>query len=175
MSQLENFRREVDEFFKNHPQSPLEPEQQADFAGLDYYEPNDDLVLEVEVERYPDDEPIVVMQTSTGDAQEFRPWGTFDFEVDSEKATLTIYADPHGHDFFMPFRDATSGHETYGAGRYMDDHRPALEYLGGSRLKVDFNYAYNPYCAYSEFYSCPLPPHENWLRVPIRAGEKKFE
>lgn len=175
MDQLERFRRQVDEFLKHHPQSPLEPDRQADFEGLDYYELNDQLIMEVEVERFADDEPTVVMQTSTGDVQEYRPWGKFTFEVEGEPAALTIYADPHGHDFFMPFRDATSGNETYGAGRYMDDHRPALEHLGGNRFRVDFNYAYNPYCAYSELYSCPLPPHDNWLRVPIRAGEKKFE
>jgi uncharacterized protein (DUF1684 family) len=173
MDQLEQFRREIDEFMKHHPQSPLDHDQRQDFGGLNYYEPNDDLAFEVQ--RLPADEPIVEMQTSTGDTQHYRRWGQFTFEVDGQEATLTIYSNPHGHDFFMPLRDATSGEETYGAGRYMDDHRPGLRHLGGDRFHVDFNYAYNPYCAYSEYYSCPLPPRENWLKVPIRAGEKIFE
>jgi uncharacterized protein (DUF1684 family) len=175
MSELEDLRHEIDQFMKHHPQSPLDHDQQHSFEGLDYYEPSDDLVLEVEVDRFPDDEPIVVMQTNTGDSQNYRRWGTFTFEVDGQPASLTVYSNPHGHDFFLPFKDATNGKETYGAGRYLDDHRPAIQRLSGNRLQIDFNYAYNPYCAYSEYFSCPLPPIENWLRVPIRAGEKKPE
>ena len=174
MSQLQEFRSEIDQFMKNHPQSPLDDDQRLDFNGLDYYDYNQDLVLEVEVDRFPEDEPVVVMQTSTGDTQEFRRWGQFTFQVD-EEATMVIYSNAHGHDFFMPFRDSTNGSETYGAGRYMDDHRPGMRLLGPDRFEIDFNYAYNPYCAYSPYYSCPLPPRENWLKVPIRAGEKNYE
>jgi len=175
MSQLQDFRREIDNFLKNHPQSPLDHEQQHDFSGLDYYDYNQDLVLEVEIERFPEDEPMVVMQTSTGDTQEYKRWGQFTFQVKGNEATMVIYSDAHGHEFFMPFKDSTNGSETYGAGRYMDDHRPGMRQLGPERFEIDFNYAYNPYCAYNLAYSCPLPPRENWLKVPIRAGEKNFE
>jgi uncharacterized protein (DUF1684 family) len=175
MSELADLRQEIDEFMKYHPQSPLEPEQQEAFAGLNYFEENGDLILKVEVERFPDGEPIVTMQTSTGDTQQYRRWGKFSFDVEGKEAALTIYSDPHGHEFFMPFRDSTNGDETYGAGRYMDNHRPGMRNLGGNRFKVDFNFCYNPYCAYNDLYSCPLPPRENWLKVPIRAGEKDFK
>ena len=175
MSELSEFRAAVDDFMQFHPQSPLDGEQQADFEGLNYYDDNEALVFEVEVERLPDTEPLIDMETSTGDVQPFRRWGRFTFEVDGEEATLTLYSDPHGHEFFMPFHDATSGHETYGAGRYLDDNRPGLQQLAGNRFEIDFNYAYNPYCAYNEYYSCPLPPAENWLKVPIRAGEKNYK
>jgi uncharacterized protein (DUF1684 family) len=175
MGQLENLRRDIDSFMKDHPQSPLAHDQQKRFEGLDYYEVNQDLILEVEIERFPDGEPIVTMQTSTGDAQQYRRWGRFSFEVEGQKASMTIYSDPMGRDFFMPFKDATNGKETYGAGRYMDEHRPGFSPLDGDRFEVDFNYAYNPYCAYSPHYSCPLPPRENWVQVPIRGGEKDFE
>jgi uncharacterized protein len=177
MSQLgvQEFRQAVDDMMAHHPQSPLDDEQRQTFTGLHYFPYNEELALEVEAERLPEDEPIVTMMTSTGDTQQYRRWGTFTFEVDGQPATATLYSGPHGHDFFLPFRDATSGQETYGAGRYMDDHRPALRRLAGNRFRVDFNYAYNPYCAYSEDYSCPLPPRENWLPVPIRAGEKDFK
>lgn len=175
MSQLQDFRREIDNFMKNHPQSPLDHEQRQDFDGLEYYDYNQDLDLEVEVERFPEEKPMVVMETSTGDAQEFKQWGQFTFQVDGEEATMVIYSDAHGQEFFMPFKDSTNGSETYGAGRYMDDHRPGFRQLGSNRFGIDFNYAYNPYCTYSPYYSCPLPPRENWLKVPIRAGEKNFE
>ncbi len=175
MSELEDLRHEIDQFMKHHPQSPLDHDQQHSFESLDYYEPNDDLVLEVEVERFPDDEPIVVMQTNTGDSQNYRRWGTFNFEVGGQPASLTVYSNPDGHDFFLPFKDGTNGKETYGAGRYLDDHRPAIQRLDKNRLQIDFNYAYNPYCAYSEHFSCPLPPRDNWLKVPIAAGEKNFK
>lgn len=175
MNQLTEFRQEIDSFLKYHPQSPLDDDQQQDFEGLKYYDYNPDLILEVEVERFPDDEPTVTMQTSTGDIQSYRRWGQFKLSVDGQEATMVIYSDTHGHEFFMPFKDATNGNETYGAGRYMDDHRPAIRRIGDNKFQIDFNYAYNPYCAYSPLYSCPLPPRENWLRVPIRAGEKDFK
>jgi len=175
MSQIADLRKDVDDFLKKHPQSPLGHEQQETFTGLDYFDINPELVFEVEVERFADDEPIITMQTSTGDEQEYRRWGRFSFEIGGKSASMTIYSDRFGQDFFMPFKDGTNGSETYGAGRYMDEHRPGFRPLAGDMFEVDFNYAYNPYCAYSSAYSCPLPPRENWLKVPIRAGEKSFD
>jgi hypothetical protein len=171
MGHLEQFRREIDEFMRYHPQSPLDHDQRHEFSGLNYYDLDESLILEVEIERFPEDEPVVVMETSTGDQQDYRRWGKFTFEVEGVEAALTLYVDSHG-EYFLPFRDGTSGSDTYGAGRYMDDHRPAIQPLEGDRLRINFNYAYNPYCAYSPNFSCPLPPAENWLQVPIRAGEK---
>ncbi len=174
MSQLQELRQQIDDFMGHHPQSPLTWDQQKAFAGLDYYDENKDLALVVTVERFPESESLIEMETSTGDRRPYRRWGRFTIVVDGQEAALTIYSDPHGHDFFMPFRDLTSGKETYGAGRYMDNHRPGLQPLSDNQVEIDFNYAYNPYCAYQPAYSCPLPPSENWLKVPIRAGEKKY-
>jgi len=103
-------------------------------------------------------------------------YGTFEFEIDGAPLRLSAYksvpAAAHHHEsesLFVPFHDVTSGKETYGAARYLDiEEQPGDEYV------VDFNVAYNPYCAYSEDYVCPFPPRENWLAVPIRAGEKNF-
>lgn len=156
----------------HHPQSPLDEEQRDRFTGLAYFAANDDLIFETEVERFADDEPLLEMETSTGEARPFRRWGRFLFTVEGQPASLTIYFDGHG--LFLPFKDATNGTETYGAGRYLDNHRPGLDLRGAHKIHVDLNYAYNPYCAYSPYYSCPLPPRENWLVVPIRAGEKDF-
>ena len=82
---------------------------------------------------------------------------------------MTLYTTEGSHGFFLPFRDATSGSETYGAGRYLD-----IDPDEDGTVTIDFNMAYNPFCVYSEAYSCPLPPTENWLDVPITAGEKDF-
>ena len=172
---LIDFRTQIDDFLQSHPQSPLEVEDRGRFKGLNYYPENEALVLEVDINRLPESEPLIVMETNTGQQQQYRRWGQFTFVVDGETATLTIYSDAHGHDFFMPFKDATNGQETYGAGRYLDNHRPGLVQLADTCFKVDFNYAYNPYCAYSPYFSCPLPPRENWLKVPVQAGEKDFK
>ena len=174
MRELEILRNEIDHFLKHHPQSPLEMSDRDQFEGLDYYDLNPDLVFEVDVEKFAEDEPTVMMQTSTGDEQSFRRWGQFAFEVGGQTAAMTIYSDPNGRNFFLPFKDTTNGEETYGAGRYMDEHRPGLRLIDENRILVDFNFAYNPYCAYSPYFSCPLPPRENWVQVPIRAGEKSF-
>ena len=175
MNQLQELRQQIDEFLGHHPQSPLTWEQRADFTGLDYYGENEALALTVDVAPFPASEPLIEMDTSTGERRLYRRWGRITFDVAGEEAALTIYSDPQGEDFFLPFRDGTSGKETYGAGRYLDNHRPGLRPLSATQVEIDFNYAYNPYCAYNERYSCPLPPVENWLKAPIRAGEKKFE
>lgn len=167
MSELDAFRAEKDDFFKHHPQSPLMPEQRLNFVGLEYFPENDALELEIRVERLFDQQPMQ-MQTSTGGVQAYVRYGKFKFEVDGQPAELTIYQNENG--YFLPFIDSLAGKETYPAGRYLEP-----ELLPGDRFLVDFNVAYNPYCAYNEMWSCPITPAENRLKVPIRAGEKLFE
>ena len=166
MSELDAFRAEKDEFFGGHPQSPLTREQRKDFHGLQYFPENDSLRLEVKVDEFENKQKFE-MQTSTGDVQVYEKFGKFSFEVDGEQAELTIYRSEHG--FFLPFVDILAGKETYPAGRYLD-----LEPLPGGHFIVNFNIAYNPYCAYNEMWSCPITPAENRLKVAIRAGEKLF-
>lgn len=166
MSELDAFRAEKDEFFGGHPQSPLTREQRKDFRGLQYFPENDALRLEVKVEEF-EDKQTFEMQTSTGDVQVYEKFGKFRFLVDGDEAELTIYRSQHG--FFLPFVDTLAGKETYPAGRYLDP-----EPLPGGYFIVDFNIAYNPYCAYNEMWSCPITPAENRLKVAIRAGEKIF-
>lgn len=166
MSELQAFRKEKDEFFGSHPQSPLTREQRKDFKGLNYFPENEDLRLEVQVEEFPVKDQIQ-MQTTTGDVQFYERYGRFKFEAEGQPAELTIYRNEHG--YFLPFVDSLMGQETYPAGRYLEP-----EPLAGNRFFVDFNLAYNPYCAYNEMWSCPITPFENRIKVPIRAGEKLF-
>ena len=141
-------------------------EQKKTFKGLKYFSENPKLALALEVEEFPLKDEIQ-MQTSTGDVQDYQRFGRIHFDVEGQPAELTIYASESG--YFLPFVDSLANQETYGAGRYLEP-----EPMADGRFAVDFNYAYNPYCAYSEFWSCPLTPFENRLKVPIRAGEKNF-
>lgn len=168
MTALEDFRRQKDAFFRDHPQSPLTPEQRRSFHGLRYYDEEPSLRVVAAPEPY-DEQELVPMQTSTGEPARYLRWARIRFTVEGREASLTLFRDPGSGDIFLPFQDANAGGETYGAGRYVE-----VEALPGGDVVVDFNYAYNPYCAYNELWSCPLPPPENRLRVPIRAGEKAY-
>ncbi|MDZ4767329.1 MAG: DUF1684 domain-containing protein [Chloroflexota bacterium] len=160
-------RREKDQFFKTSEQSPLSEDQQTLFAGLRYYDPNPALDLVVEVERVTDDAAIL-FQTTTGELRRYTRFGRFTVTVDEQEVTLTIYETPFG--YFLPFADASAPDETYPAGRYLEPER-----LTANRFHVDFNAAYNPYCAYAVGYSCPLTPPENRIKAAIRAGERNPE
>lgn len=171
MSELEDFRRDKDDFFAHHPQSPLTPEQRERFTGLAYFPEAPALVVETALETDGvDREEPVVLQTSTGDEQVYRRAGVVRFEVEGQRARITLFESDVQYELFVPFRDATSGAETYGAGRYLEVEPPGPD----GRVVVDFNLAYNPYCVYNPHWSCPIPPAENRLTVPIRAGERSF-
>lgn len=169
MSQLEQFRLGKDEFFRDAPESPLSPSQHREFKGLRYYDEDPALVFELDAEPFPIQD-VVAMQTSTGGEAEYVRWARVTFEVDGQEAGLTLYQERGSGHIFLPFQDANAGGETYGAGRYLE-----VLPLGENRVLLDFNYAYNPYCAYNDGWSCPIPPAENRLKVAIRAGEQTFE
>lgn len=174
--QLIHLRASKDKFFKDNPNSPLTKEQKAHFTGLSYYvaQPAWDLVVEVTPFAKKDN---VQIQHTKGEARWFMCYGEFTFDVRGAQGRLTIYR--AANYFFLPFVDANAGTETYGAGRYLEP-----EQLSDNRFHVDFNQAYNPYCAYNEpqtlhvvgqklrVWSCPITPLENRLGIPINAGEK---
>jgi uncharacterized protein (DUF1684 family) len=162
---LEAERAEKDMYFRRDPYGPIEDRQS--FSGLNYYPPDPAFRFTLPLQRV-EPEPLI-FQTSTGDERQYQRIGTVEFEVEGQPAQLAIYKSEDYDELFLPFRDATSGTETYGAGRYLEPVE-----LADDELLVDFNLAYNPYCAYSEAFSCPLPPVENWLKVSIRAGEKNY-
>lgn len=154
--------------------SPLPMKDRENFTGLDYYPVNIDFVFRTRLHIY-DDPEIVMIGTTTGDYREAIRYGYIDFTVDGEHAQLhtykfTAHSGTELEEYiFIPFKDATSGTETYAGGRYLDitEEHPGV-------VLIDFNDAYNPYCVYDERYSCPIPPRENHLTVAIRAGEKNY-
>lgn len=165
LEQITKLRVQKDDFFKNHAQSPLTDEQKVAFTGLNYFDLLHGLALEVAVTRFEKQENVQI-QTTTGETRWYLRYGEFRFMADGEEARLTIYKMPPDN-FFLPFVDSLAGQETYPAGRYLE---PVA--LGEDRFRVDFNQAYNPYCAYAPTWNCPITPPENRLSVPIRAGER---
>ena len=167
---LSGYRQRRDHFFGHHPHSPLTEEQQSRFTGLDYFPEREDLALTLEL----DDSGETVgeeveIATTDGGTKAFVRAGRVRFDVDGQQVTLTVFREGERGSLFIPFRDASAGKETYEVGRYLEPQsRP------DGTLDIDFNYAYNPFCAYGEGWSCPIPPEENRLHVVIPAGERAF-
>lgn len=168
---LREERRKKDEFFGEHPRSPVPQSERADFSGLNYYDPDPAYRVEAPLREHDDLEEIAVETTQDG-VRTYRNVGEFRVTLDGEDVTVQAYRAPGDEGrLWVPFRDGTSGDETYPAGRYLDLEDPDDRTDDGDWV-VDFNEAYNPFCAYSEAYECPLVPTENWLDVSVRAGEK---
>lgn len=169
--ELDLHRRSKDAAFRSDPQSPIPHDERDSFEALAYYPADARWAITGGIARLPSPEPIM-MGTSTGEPRRQVRYARLSLATPNGPVTLYAYKDAghsHGGTLFIPFRDATSGTDTYGAGRYLDLDEPE-----GDEIVVDFNLAYNPYCAYSESYSCPLPPAENWLKIAVTAGEKSF-
>ena len=167
------WRNGRDDLFRRHPQSPLTEEQRSSFRELAYYDYDPSarcaaLLEPAEAESYE-------IPTSGDETMAFTRFATARFELGGESCSLEVYwLDAYGGGIFLPFRDETSGNETYGAGRYLLDTVKGAD-LGvdeRGRLILDFNFAYNPSCAYDPRWVCPLAPPPNRLRLPVRAGEK---
>jgi len=169
------FRAGRDTLFGSHPQSALDDAQRSTFGGLAYFEYDPVLRFQLPIE--PAVDPgVLEFQLSEDGVVRARRFGRVHFELDGQACALSLFwLLGYGGGVFLPFRDATGGHETYGGGRYVLDTIKHAD-LGrvGDLVVIDFNYAYNPSCAYSPRWVCPPSPHENQLRLPIRAGEKAF-
>lgn len=176
IAEIRAFRQEKNRFFASSAQSPIPAAQRrAGFTGLRYYEP--DLAFRVAATLIPFDTPEVVPLGSTmGDIRQYVRYGELHFTIVDQECRLTAYKDAEtldSDDLFIPFKDATSNSTTYGAGRYIEVEGDSAE-AGPRTITLDFNQAYNPWCAYNANYSCTLPPVENTLPIAILAGEKTY-
>ena len=164
------FRAEKDTLFKTHPQSPIPAARQAEFAGLQYWDYQPTMRVTA---RFVAAEP-----TPAGEGGDFSLLriGSLDFELDGAQHHLAaLWIVGYAGGLFVPFRDATCGTETYGAGRYLLDTIKSADHgsdLAQGQVILDFNFAYHPSCAYDPRWVCPLAPPENRLAMPIRAGER---
>jgi len=171
---IEEARKQKDRFFGSHPQSPLPAARRSAFRGLTYYPIDPAYRLELDLHDYEEKDTIEIGDTA-GQMRVLWQWSEFRFPLGGQDCTLQAYKnDPGDERLFVPLRDKTSGKETYGAGRYLD-LGPARHLTSEGKWVVDFNEAYNPWCAYSADYACPFVPPENWLQVPVRAGERSYE
>ena len=168
---LKAFREKRDRFFKEDSQSPLKESDRKKFKGLIYYPIDLNYAMIGIIERYPTEpKPIYVnLPTSKGGEKKYVKYGRFRFKLEGKEYSLHIYRPLGGGELFLPFKDKTSGTETYSDGRYL-----YIEPLPGGKVLIDFNRAYNPFCQYLEKYTCPLPPKENCLEIAIQVGEKRF-
>jgi uncharacterized protein len=138
------------------------------FHRLSYFEPDMDYLVKASFSKAETSDSVKLV-TSTGDVETYLIYGEAKFTVKKKACSLQLLFIPGEKNLFLPFIDATSGKSTYGAGRYLEPHMPE-----GDEIILDFNLAYNPYCAYVDDYSCPFPPKSNVLEVAIEAGEKSY-
>jgi len=175
INEIKAYQTSENEKFSNPETTILEKKDVRKFKGLDFYAINLDFVVKARFVRTPNENPFL-MKTSTSRLPEYIKYGEAHFEIKGEKLQLNLYQsvvpseDPKYVDYlFLPFTDLTSGDGSYGGGRFLDAYIP-----NGNTIVLDFNKAYNPYCAYNSRYSCPIPPSENNLSIRIEAGVKDF-
>lgn len=161
-----------DAFMRSSDESPF-GEERENFKTLEYFPIDLNYRISAKLNSIRN-KKVVVLSTSDGLEKRFLEYAYAEFELNKETCKLLILEiieeGPYRGTLFLAFADATSADQTYGAGRYLDLKKTP----GASSIKLDFNQAYNPYCAYSENYSCPFPPKGNVLKVPVLAGEKKY-
>ncbi len=176
VSESEAAQIELNREFSNPETTILEPGDFKDFKGLEFYPINEKFIVKAKFVRTPNEKPFL-MPTTTARTPEYVKYGEAHFALDGKDFILNLFKniqpieEPGYEDYlFLPFTDLTSGDGTYGGGRYLDQRIP-----DGDSLIIDFNKAYNPYCAYSSRFSCPIPPKENDLLIRIEAGVKDFK
>ncbi|MEO6133284.1 MAG: DUF1684 domain-containing protein [Saprospiraceae bacterium] len=173
--EITEYRQEYKKEFLNDPRSPL---KEADFDKLDFYPPVRNAIVTATFRTAINTQPFD-MPTYSGLTRKYRKWGEATFEWGHQTATLSIYENlslAGNADFadylFLPFKDETNGITTYGGGRYINMSKKDTE---DGTITIDFNKCYNPYCAYSDGFNCPIPPRENNLTFQVQAGEKNFK
>ncbi|MGH2401451.1 MAG: DUF1684 domain-containing protein [Candidatus Limnocylindria bacterium] len=168
------YRSARDRLFGSHRSSAIPEAERRDFHGLAYFRHDAALDLRARFEPDPDAPALDVPRSGDGTQIPFERIGWVRFTVDGTPCRLSVFwLKEYAGGIFIPFRDATSGRETYGGGRYLWDSAKGADLgLDGDELVLDFNFAYHPSCVYDPIWSCPLAPQENWLAVPINAGER---
>jgi uncharacterized protein len=171
---LKEFRARRDDLFATHPQSAIPAAERAGFRGLRYFEPDDDAICEVDLR--PEAGEIDIDTGGPDGVVHYDRAGVLETPY-GELSLWWIRA--YGGGLFLPVRDGTCGKGTYGGGRYLTDtvkgtHGRGLQVVGDTRVRLDFNYLYNPSCAYDDQWLCPLAPPENRVTAPIEAGELTY-
>lgn len=169
---LRKARKEKSDSFRRVQGSPLSAQQREVFDSLTYFAPDKAYQVKAKLEVLPGRDTVAIPLTD-GKAEKYLRWGRASFTLNKQALQLSLYQKANGQDstLFIPFTDRTNGFTTYGGGRYLDVATPAP---GDQEVVLDFNEAYNPFCAYNNSFACPVPPADNRLPVEIRAGEQAF-
>lgn len=171
--QIEHMRTQTDRWMRTNPDSPFNAKEKVEFHPLNYYEPNMDFIFKSKLYEYDPKDTVTVFGTK-GEKRTFLRYGYFNINYEGQTHKLNLYVGRTADGKTYPsiwFTDETTNDETYGVGRYLNirlSNDPEHIYT------IDFNAAYNPYCAYSKEYSCAIPRKEDHLNFAVEAGEKKF-
>jgi uncharacterized protein (DUF1684 family) len=171
LEEIKKKRQEILEYMENDPESPFRLKGEIEYRELEFFDIDPAFCVEAKIEKIPSPLPFNIQMTD-GETVEYFKYAIARFTLQSEKQELLLlkseafYDDPW---LFLPFYDETSAVESYGGGRYLN-----LEYHDEDLITIDFNLAYNPYCAYNDDYLCPLPPAENRITVKVTAGERNY-
>ena len=167
------FQEDLNAEFKNPDESPLSAAERKEFNGLPFFSIDEKYKVLAKFEKLPP-RSLFQMKTTANSIKDYDVYGVLTFTLEGKEFRLNVYQshilrtqEKYQDYLFLPFTDMTNGEETYGGGRYMDLKIPV-----GDTMELDFNKAYNPFCAYAEGYACPIPPSENDLQLAIRAGVK---
>ncbi len=172
-AKIDRFRYTKDSLFKVGEQSPMDAPRRVKFVELNYYKPDRSYAVDAALAVFPRQDTIE-MAGSRGDVSEYIKYALLRFKLHGKDCQLIAYkpADGSGsaNSLFIPFYDPTNQKETYHGGRYIE-----TEYEGAKSMTLDFNMAISPYCSYSDNFSCPIPPKENTLAIPVKAGEMQYD
>jgi len=170
------YQKQLNKEYANPKESPLTKKDLKTFKSLDFYPVSMDYCVEAKFVRTPNEKPFE-MTTTTSRKPMYVKYGEVTFELQGKKCKLDVFQsldlikqEEYKDALFLPFTDYTSGNGSYGGGRYIDLKQPK-----GTTMVIDFNTAYNPYCAYNHAYSCPVPPAQNDLKVEVKAGVKEYK
>jgi uncharacterized protein (DUF1684 family) len=177
LKEAQSYQDEINEAYADEASSPLNEEDLAQFTALPFFPISEDYIVVAHFEKFKKKQ-VEVFETSTSRMPSYVIYGKLYFEINGYAAELTLYQNPAfkkmkdlKNHLFLPFTDLTNGENTYGGGRYLDFYTPKKS----ESIILDFNQAYNPYCAYIDEYICPLPPTENILAIAIEAGERAYK
>lgn len=170
------YQEKLNKEYADPAESPLLEEDMKTFKSLDFYPVDMDYCVKAKLVRTPNEKPFE-MFTTTDRKPMYVKFGELHFKLKGKKCKLDVFQsldliklEQYKNSLFLPFTDYTSGNGSYGGGRYID-----LEQPKGKTIYIDFNTAYNPYCAYNHKYSCPIPPKQNDLKVEVKAGVKEYK
>ena len=166
---IDRIRERTDILYLKSPNSPLTPEQKVDFKGLSYFPMDEKYRFIVELKEFENQEEVAI-PTTLNEIRHYTRFASIEFEIDSQMHKLTVFKPLEGDYYYLPFKDTTTGEETYYVGRYLE-----IERVSKGKYEVDFNQAYNPLCAYNDLWNCTKVPEENILQIPIPAGLKKYD